>query len=123
MAQGPVESTLARDAEVAATTAPSTGSTGSTEIDDRALGLRRHGRGYRTIAAELGLPRPIDAINAFNRALRRRPFEEQAAIRAEEETRLAALADAVRRNDALSQEDVGHRLSAIDCVRAALMSE
>jgi hypothetical protein len=120
MPQGSVNSPSARGSDVAADTGPSTDSTSN---DDRALGLRREGKGYRTIADELQLQGPIDAITAFNRALRRRPVHEQAVIRAEEESRLDSLADAVRRNDELSPEGLDHRLRAIDRVRAALMSE
>lgn len=134
MPQGPVDSGSALSADVTATTRPPAGSTSTPSstsastsappsTDDRALGLRRQGKGYRTIAAELELGRPIDAITAFNRALRRRPIPEQAEIRAEEQSRLDSLADAVRRDDQLSQEDLDHRLGAIDRVRATLMSE
>ncbi len=119
MPQGPSDSVSAVGRDVTATRT----STDSPSPDERALDLRREGKGYRTIAAELELGRPIDAIAAFNRALRQRPVDEQEVLRAEEHSRLDSLAAAVRRNDGLSREDLDHRLQAIDRVRAVLMSE
>lgn len=91
--------------------------------DDRALEMRRKGKGLKSIAAELGMDRAIDANFAFNRALRRRPTEEQATLRAEEEGRLDKIADAVRRNGTLSKEDVDRRLHSVERLRAALLRD
>ncbi len=95
----------------------------TTTSDERALDLRRQGKSLKTIARELGLDRPIDANAAFNRGLRRRPVEEQAAVRTEEEGRLNALAESVRGNGKLSAEDIERRLRAIARLRTALMAE
>ena len=104
-------------------TTTDTTSTDAMTNDERALELRRQGRSLKKIAGELGLERPMQANAAFNRALRRRTVEEQAEIRAEENGRLNALGDAVRRNSKLTQEDVDRRLRTIDRLRAVLMSD
>jgi hypothetical protein len=95
----------------------------SDERDDRALELRRKGTRLKTIAAELGFPKTMDANVAFNRALRRQPAEDRVAVRAEEQVRLDAMAETVRGNTALSDVDAKRRLGAIDRLRTALMSE
>lgn len=104
-------------------TAPVSPSDDVVHDDDRALELRRKGKGLKSIAAELGLGRAVDANRAFNRALRRRPPEEQAVFRAEEEDRLDKLADAVRRDDTMSPEVLERRLRSVERLRGALLSE
>ncbi len=97
--------------------------TETTDLDEQALVLRSQSRGFRSIAEALGLGRPTEANEAFNRALRRRPPDEQAAIRAEENSRLDRLADAVRHDSARSAEEVEKRLQAIERLRTRLMSD
>jgi len=60
--------------------------------DDTALELRRSGRSYAAIAKKLGLTRASEANDAFNRALRTRPTDEQVVLREEESLRLDKLA-------------------------------
>lgn len=94
-----------------------------TDIDEQALVLRGQSKGFGKIAAALGLGRPNDANEAFNRALRRRPPEEQATIRSEENGRLDRLARAVRADTNGSEEVVDKRLKAIERLRARLMTD
>jgi len=92
-------------------------------LDARALALRSEGRGFRTIANELGLDRATDANLAFNRALRRLPEQERDAVRKDEENRLDRLADVTRGNHLLDAADVERRLKSIDRLRAQLRAD
>ena len=94
-----------------------------TELDEQALALRRQSKGFGKIAQALGLSRPSDANEAFNRALRRRPPEEQAAIRVEENDRLDRLREAVAADNQRTKEEVDKRLRAIERLRTRLMSD
>ena len=51
--------------------------------DDTALELRRSGRSFAAIAKKLGLTRASEANDAFNRALRTRPTDEQVVLLAD----------------------------------------
>lgn len=93
------------------------------DIDEQALVLRRQSKGFRTIAAALGLPGANDANKAFNRALRRRTADEQATIRSEEHGRLDRLRDAVAADKKRSEEENAKRLHAIERLRSRLMSD
>ncbi len=95
----------------------------TTEIDEQALVLRRQSKGFGKIAAALGLSRANDANEAFNRALRRRPPEEQATIRSEENDRLDRLRTAVTADSERTKEEVEKRLHAIERLRARLMRD
>lgn len=94
-----------------------------TEIDEHALVLRRQSKGFGKIAEALGLSRPNDANEAFNRALRRRPPEDQVTIRSEENGRLDRLRDAVSADDHRTKDEVDKRLRAIEGLRARLMRD
>ena len=93
------------------------------ELDEQALVLRGQAKGFRAIARALGLSRANDANEAFNRALRRRPPEEQAAIRSEENGRLDRLRDAVSADTNRTKDEIAKRLRAVDRLRARLMSD
>lgn len=93
------------------------------EIDEQALLLRRQSKGFGRIAAILGFSRANDANEAFNRALRRRPPEEQVKIRSEENGRLDRLRDAVAADTKRTKEEVATRLRAIERLRSRLMSD
>ncbi len=93
------------------------------DVDEQALVLRRQSKGFGRIAETLGLSHAHDANEAFNRALRRRPPEEQATIRSEENGRLDRLRDVVSADTGRTQEDIAKRLRAIDRLRARLMSD
>jgi hypothetical protein len=67
--------------------------------------------------------RPTDANRAFNRALRRRPADEQAAIRAQENRRLDLMVEAVQANQALSEDEAEKRLHSIERLRARLTAD
>lgn len=95
----------------------------STELDEQALDLRRQSKGFGTIAHVLGLSRPSDANEAFNRALRRRSSEEQAVIRSEENGRLDQLREAVSNDTNRTGEEIAKRQRAIDRLRARLMND
>jgi hypothetical protein len=94
----------------------------TTDLDEQALALRRQSKGFGTIAQALGFPRAHDANEAFNRALRQRPPEEQAAIRSEENDRLDRLRDAVTADTDRSKAEIAKRVRAVDRLRARLMS-
>ncbi len=100
-----------------------TADSGPTEIDEQALVLRRQSKGFSRIAEALGLSRANDANEAFNRALRRRPAEEQAAIRSEENGRLDRLRDAVTADTERTDEEIAKRLRAIERLRGRLMRD
>lgn len=95
----------------------------NTNIDEQALTLRIQSKGFGKIAEALGLGRPSDANDAFNRALRLRPPEERASIRAEENRRLDRLAGAIKADANRSKEDVDKRIRAIERLRTRLMAE
>jgi hypothetical protein len=94
-----------------------------TENDERALVLRGQAKGFGKIAETLGLARASEANEAFNRALRRRSPEEQATIRAEENSRLDRLARAVGADTTRTKGEVEKRLRAIERLRTRLMSD
>ena len=91
--------------------------------DDTALELRRSGRSFAAIAKKLGLTRASDAIDAFYRALRTRPTDEQVVLREEESLRLDKLAAKVESRTDLAQEDVKRQLRTVNRLREALVAE
>ena len=95
----------------------------STELDEQALVLRGQSKGFGAIAQALGLSRASEANEAFNRALRRRPPEEQAKIRSEENGRLDRLRDAVSKDTSRTGEEIAKRQRAVDRLRARLMTD
>jgi hypothetical protein len=94
-----------------------------TDSDERALALRSQAQGFGKIAEALGLARAHDANEAFNRALRRRPPEEQVTIRAAENGRLDRLARAVGADENRSKDEVQKRLRSIERLRQRLMTD
>jgi len=91
--------------------------------DDTALELRRSGRSFAAIAKKLGLTRASDANDAFNRALRTRPTDEQVVLREEESLRLDKLVTKVQSRKDLGQEDVDRQLRTITRLREALVAD
>jgi hypothetical protein len=91
--------------------------------DDEVLALRGKGQSFVRIARDLGLRRGADATAAFNRAIRRRPSDEQRVLRQDESSRLDTLAKRVEQNGDLSAEDKARRLGVIDGLRRVLLSE
>ncbi|MEW6153849.1 MAG: hypothetical protein AB1673_07660 [Actinomycetota bacterium] len=94
-----------------------------TDIDEQALELRGKSKGFGKISEALGLPRPNDANEAFNRALRRRSPDEQVKIRQQENARLDLLARSVSADSVRTQDEIDKRLRAIDRLRNRLMAE
>lgn len=92
----------------------------STETDDQVLTLRLQSMGFGKIAQTLGLGRAREANEAFNRALRRRPPEEQATIRSGENRRLDRLANAIKADESRSEQEVEKRMRAIERLRSRL---
>jgi hypothetical protein len=90
--------------------------------DDKVLQLRVQGRSFAGIAKTLGLGRPCQANDAFNRALRRQPPAERDALRGRELTRLDALADGVRAHPERGADGVARRLRTVARLRAMLMA-
>lgn len=95
----------------------------TTDVDDQALTLRRQGKSFGTIADTLGLERVFDANQAFNRAVRRLPAEERAAMLSHENQRLDRLADSVRAHASLSAEEADKRLRTIERMRNRLRGD
>ena len=95
----------------------------STDVDEQVLVLRSQSKGFGKIADALGLAKPSEANEAFNRALRRRPPDEQATIRSEENRRLDRLANAIKTDEARTPEDVDKRMRAIERLRTRLMAD
>jgi hypothetical protein len=93
------------------------------DTDDQALVLRTQSKNFGKIAEALGLARPNDANEAFNRALRRRPADEQVTIRADENKRLDHLAKSVGADQTRTKEEVDERLRSIDRLRRRLMAD
>ena len=95
----------------------------STDADEQVLALRTQSKSFAKIAGSLGLGRADDANEAFNRALRRRPLEEQATIRAAENVRLDRLQRAVAADENRTKDDIDRRLRAVERLRTRLMSD
>lgn len=66
------------------------------------------------------MARSSEANEAFNRALRRLPADEQGVVRTEETSRLDRLADAVRTNKELSTDEAQRRLNTVEQLRVRL---
>jgi AraC-like DNA-binding protein len=90
--------------------------------DDRVLELREKRRSFAAIAQIVGYDRTSEAPAAFNRALRRRPPKEQAAVRDAELARLDSMAQRVRENKELTAADAARRLGVVDRLRARLLA-
>jgi hypothetical protein len=91
--------------------------------DDNVLKLRVQGRSFAGIAKTLGLSRPYQANDAFNRALRRKPPAERDALRGQELIRLDTLADGVRAHPERGADGVARRLRTVGRLRAMLMTD
>jgi hypothetical protein len=92
----------------------------STDTDKKALALRREGRGYRSIARELGLGTVRHAVEAFNRGLRLQPERARQKIRREESARLDALWERTKDNADLTPADLERRRRGVAWHRAQL---
>jgi hypothetical protein len=95
---------------------------GSADHDERVLNLREEGRTFASIARALGLEGSLQANAAFNRALRRRPTDEQVSVRDHEMARLDALGERLRQRDDLSEADMARRMRSLDRLRKTLLS-
>ena len=92
----------------------------SIDTDDQVLALRSQSMRFGKIAETLGIGRATDANEAFNRALRRRPPEEQVTIRSEENRRLDRLANAIKADESRTKQDVEKRMNAVERLRRRL---
>jgi hypothetical protein len=90
--------------------------------DDEVLTLRDSGLSFTRIARDLGLQRGVEATEAFNRALRRRPTVEQRQLRADESARLDILANRVQQNPRLSAPDKARQLQVVEELRRRLLA-
>jgi hypothetical protein len=93
---------------------------GELHRDEIALVLRDEGRSFSAIATELDFAGALEANAAFNRALRRRPAPEQAALRSREVARLDALGERLRRRDGVSEEELARQLQGVRRLRKTL---
>jgi hypothetical protein len=90
--------------------------------DERVLELREKRRSFAAIARIVGYERVGEVPAAFNRALRRRPPKEQAALRKAELARLEAMAQRVRENKDLTAADAARKLGVVDRLRTRLLA-
>lgn len=90
--------------------------------DERVLELRSKRRSFAAIARIVGYERAGQVPAAFNRALRRRPPQEQEVLRQAESARLDAMAQRVRENKELSAEDAARKLDIVDQLRTRLLA-
>lgn len=81
--------------------------------------MRREGRSFGAIAKALGFDRARDAHEAFLRALRRLPRDEQDLVRAEELERLDRLARRLQ-EAADDDADLERKLRVVDRLRRAV---
>jgi Arc/MetJ family transcription regulator len=108
--------TAARDPqEVPSEAAPT-----SSELDGQALQLRSKGMSFAKIAAEIGLDRPTEAVNAFRRALLRVPARQREKLKREEAIRLDAWADRV--GETSDGETKERKLHVIDVLRKKVLA-
>jgi ANTAR domain/GAF domain len=91
--------------------------------EDKVLELRVQGKSFTGIAKTLGLGRPHEANDAFNRAMRRKPPTERDALRGRELIRLDALADGVRAHPERGPDGVARRLRTVARLRTMLMTD
>jgi hypothetical protein len=92
-------------------------------IDDQVLELRGHGRTFAAIARTVGLERADDAVLAFNRALRRRPPDEQDGLRRAEVARLDRWELRIRDDEQLDEATTERKLRAIARLRTRLLAD
>ncbi len=92
----------------------------SEATDREVLRLRSNGRAFAGISRDLGLPRPVDAQRAFQRAVRRLPADQQVQVRAHEQSHLDRLAAQVNADETRPAEDRDRRLAVIDKLRGLL---
>jgi hypothetical protein len=95
-------------------------SDGSAGTDSEVLRLRGTGRAFAGISRELGLAGAADAQQAFQRAIRQLPPDDQSRVRREELSRLDRLAAQVNSDASLSDEDRVRRLAVVDRLRAGM---
>jgi hypothetical protein len=91
--------------------------------DSEVLRLRSTGQGFARISRELGLQGALHAHEAFRRAVRRLPADEQDRVGREESARLDRLAAQVNADTTTSEEDRARRLAVIDRLRAWILEE
>jgi hypothetical protein len=94
----------------------------SARDEDKIFELRVQGKSFAGIAKTLGLDRPCQANDAFNRALRRQQPAKRAALRGQELIRLDALADGIRAHTELGADGLARRLQTVARLRAMLMA-
>jgi hypothetical protein len=119
--EGPAAEALTTEAPASETMPDGPVPTEAAVVDDKVLALRTHGQSFAAIARTVGLDKAGDANRAFNRALRRRPTDQQQQIRLAENRRLDRMAGAVSANTDLGPEEVDKRIRAIGVLRERLM--
>ena len=95
----------------------------TTQGDDRdqiVLELRRTDRSFAFIARTLNIGEPVDAFEAFLRAIDEAPASERSRLRGEELARLQRLEVAVRAEGVLSPFDFDRRLALVRRMRGQL---
>jgi hypothetical protein len=94
-----------------------------TALDEQVLALRVQGRSFGAIATAVGLDRPLLALEAFQRALRRRPPDRRAALRADELHRLGTVARSLRARSDLDPEALQRQLAVLDRLRDLIATD
>ena len=91
--------------------------------DDRVLELREQGRSFSAITKLVGFEKATEAPTAFNRALRRRPKKDQAALGKAETARLDQLEKTVRADADLGDVETARKLKAVDRLRSLTLKK
>jgi hypothetical protein len=95
----------------------------SVATDSEVLRLRSTGQGFARISRELGLEGALRAYEAFRRAVRRLPADEQERVGREESSRLDRLAAQVNADSTTSEEDRARRLAVVNRLRAWILED
>lgn len=94
-----------------------------TDLDEQVLALRVQGRSFGAIATAVGLERPLLALEAFQRAVRRRPPTERETLRADELHRLDTMARHLRTRRDLDASTLERRLEVVDRLRGLVTAD
>jgi hypothetical protein len=108
-------------AKESASAAATPGDAAST--DEQVLQFRRRGRSFSAIARDLGLARATDASDAFLRAVRTRPPDEEDDLRREEYDRLDRLTAQATSDASLDTAEVAKRLRTIERMRQLMTAD
>jgi len=90
--------------------------------DQRAFALRSDGQSFARVAAQLGMPRAVDAVAAFNRALRLLPVEQRQDHVDAELARLDRLAQKLKTASEPDGPETTRRLAVLEKLRKQVLA-